>query len=142
MALRLFQSWALAFKPKQELSFFVDVYNELKNSGELLCNYIAEAHVQAFLSHHHQRRPRRIFSIPRQRLHGWIRMCACDVEPLSHSPTGNTIAGIVVWSLIRLAPAKPCLCLDTESRRRCESVKDAGRNQGKGHLKYPQGASK
>jgi len=36
MALRLFQSWALAFKPKTELSFFVDVYNELKNSGTLL----------------------------------------------------------------------------------------------------------
>jgi len=36
MALRLFQSWALAFKPKQELSFFVDVYNELKNSGEFV----------------------------------------------------------------------------------------------------------
>lgn len=33
MALRLFQSWALAFKSKSELSFFVDVYNELKNSG-------------------------------------------------------------------------------------------------------------
>ncbi|KAK1927083.1 hypothetical protein DB88DRAFT_533845 [Papiliotrema laurentii] len=33
MALRLFQSWAIAFKSKPELSFFVDVYNELKNSG-------------------------------------------------------------------------------------------------------------
>lgn len=34
MALKHFQLWALAFKSKQELSFFVDVYNELKGSGE------------------------------------------------------------------------------------------------------------
>ncbi|ORY35602.1 hypothetical protein BCR39DRAFT_511030 [Naematelia encephala] len=33
MAIRLFQSWALAFQSKKELGFFVDVYNELKNSG-------------------------------------------------------------------------------------------------------------
>ncbi|RSH88702.1 Vacuolar protein-sorting-associated protein 27 [Saitozyma podzolica] len=33
MALRYFQQWALAFESKKELSFFVDVYNELKNSG-------------------------------------------------------------------------------------------------------------
>lgn len=37
MALRLFQSWAIAFKSKPELSFFVDVYNELKNSGKAIC---------------------------------------------------------------------------------------------------------
>ena len=34
MALRYFQQWALAFESKKELSFFVEVYNELKNSGE------------------------------------------------------------------------------------------------------------
>lgn len=33
MALRYFQQWALAFESKKELSFFVEVYNELKNSG-------------------------------------------------------------------------------------------------------------
>ncbi|WVQ68094.1 uncharacterized protein L199_006300 [Kwoniella botswanensis] len=33
MLLKLFQQWALAFQSKNELSFFVDVYNELKNSG-------------------------------------------------------------------------------------------------------------
>lgn len=34
MALKLFQQWALAFESKRELAFFVDVYNELKNSGK------------------------------------------------------------------------------------------------------------
>ncbi len=34
MALKFFQQWALAFESKKELSFFVDVYHELKNSGE------------------------------------------------------------------------------------------------------------
>ncbi|WVQ81885.1 vacuolar protein sorting-associated protein 27 [Cryptococcus sp. DSM 104549] len=33
MLLQYFQQWALAFQSKQELSFFVDVYNELKSSG-------------------------------------------------------------------------------------------------------------
>lgn len=33
MFLQLFQSWALGFKSKESLSFFVDVYNELKNAG-------------------------------------------------------------------------------------------------------------
>ena len=33
MALRLFQQWAVAFRDKRDLSFLVDVYNELKNSG-------------------------------------------------------------------------------------------------------------
>ncbi|CAD6577391.1 MAG: Vacuolar protein-sorting-associated protein 27 [Tremellales sp. Tagirdzhanova-0007] len=33
MALRMFQQWALAFQPKRDLVFLVDVYNELKNSG-------------------------------------------------------------------------------------------------------------
>jgi growth factor-regulated tyrosine kinase substrate len=33
MALRYFQTWAMAFQPKRELAFLVDVYNELKNSG-------------------------------------------------------------------------------------------------------------
>lgn len=33
MAIKYFQQWAVAFKPKRELSFFVDVYNELMNSG-------------------------------------------------------------------------------------------------------------
>ncbi|WVQ99978.1 hypothetical protein IAU59_007121 [Kwoniella sp. CBS 9459] len=33
MLLKTFQQWALAFQSKKELSFFVDVYNELKNSG-------------------------------------------------------------------------------------------------------------
>jgi growth factor-regulated tyrosine kinase substrate len=36
MALKYFQQWALAFEAKKELSFFVDVYNELKNSGTYL----------------------------------------------------------------------------------------------------------
>ncbi|WWC90727.1 uncharacterized protein L201_005664 [Kwoniella dendrophila CBS 6074] len=35
MLLKLFQQWALAFQTKRELAFFVDVYNELKNSGIL-----------------------------------------------------------------------------------------------------------
>ncbi|WVF72778.1 hypothetical protein IAT40_007596 [Kwoniella sp. CBS 6097] len=33
MLLKTSQQWALAFQSKKELSFFVDVYNELKNSG-------------------------------------------------------------------------------------------------------------
>ncbi|WVR07579.1 hypothetical protein IAU60_004621 [Kwoniella sp. DSM 27419] len=33
MLLKQFQQWALAFKSKSELAFFVDIYNELKNSG-------------------------------------------------------------------------------------------------------------
>ncbi|EIW67290.1 hypothetical protein TREMEDRAFT_33875 [Tremella mesenterica DSM 1558] len=33
MALRMFQSWAIAFMSKKELSFVVDKYNEMKNSG-------------------------------------------------------------------------------------------------------------
>ncbi|WWC71583.1 uncharacterized protein I206_105541 [Kwoniella pini CBS 10737] len=33
MLLKVFQQWALAFQSKKELAFFVDVYNELKNSG-------------------------------------------------------------------------------------------------------------
>ncbi|KAK4688577.1 hepatocyte growth factor-regulated tyrosine kinase substrate, partial [Tremellales sp. Uapishka_1] len=33
MTLKLFQQWALAFKSKKELSFFVDVYEEMKSSG-------------------------------------------------------------------------------------------------------------
>ncbi|OCF42696.1 vacuolar protein sorting-associated protein 27 [Kwoniella heveanensis CBS 569] len=33
MLLKTFQQWALAFQSKKELSFLVDVYNELKNSG-------------------------------------------------------------------------------------------------------------
>ncbi|WRT68369.1 uncharacterized protein IL334_005345 [Kwoniella shivajii] len=33
MLLKMFQQWALAFQSKKELSFFTDVYNELKNSG-------------------------------------------------------------------------------------------------------------
>lgn len=33
MFLQLFQSWALGFQSKESLSFFVDVYKELKNSG-------------------------------------------------------------------------------------------------------------
>ncbi|KAL7422807.1 Vacuolar protein-sorting-associated protein 27 [Cryptotrichosporon argae] len=33
MALKYFQTWALAFESKKDLSFFVDVYHELKNSG-------------------------------------------------------------------------------------------------------------
>lgn len=35
MFLQLFQAWALAFQSKPALTFLVDVYNELKNSGEL-----------------------------------------------------------------------------------------------------------
>jgi growth factor-regulated tyrosine kinase substrate len=35
MALKYFQDWAIAFQSKRELSFFVDVYNELKNTGKL-----------------------------------------------------------------------------------------------------------
>ncbi len=33
MSLRMFQSWALAFEKKRELAFFVDAYNDMKNSG-------------------------------------------------------------------------------------------------------------
>ncbi|CAK9780775.1 hypothetical protein CC85DRAFT_287190 [Cutaneotrichosporon oleaginosum] len=33
MALRMFQSWALAFEKKRELAFFVDAYHDMKNSG-------------------------------------------------------------------------------------------------------------
>lgn len=33
MALKLFQTWAVAFQPKRELNFLVDVYQELKNAG-------------------------------------------------------------------------------------------------------------
>ncbi|OXC69142.1 vacuolar protein sorting-associated protein 27 [Cryptococcus neoformans] len=33
MLIKYFQQWALAFKSKSELSFFVEVYNELKASG-------------------------------------------------------------------------------------------------------------
>lgn len=32
MALRLYQSWAIAFKPKRELVYFVEVYNDMKAS--------------------------------------------------------------------------------------------------------------
>jgi len=34
MFLRLFQSWAIAFKPKPELAYLVEVYNELKAGGQ------------------------------------------------------------------------------------------------------------
>lgn len=34
MFLQFFQTWALGFQSKPSLSFFVDVYNELKNSGK------------------------------------------------------------------------------------------------------------
>ncbi|BEJ13787.1 hypothetical protein CspHIS471_0309610 [Cutaneotrichosporon sp. HIS471] len=33
MALRMFQSWALAFEKKRELAFLVDAYHDMKNSG-------------------------------------------------------------------------------------------------------------
>lgn len=34
LAIKLFQQWAIAFRAKPELAFLVDVYNELRNSGE------------------------------------------------------------------------------------------------------------
>jgi hypothetical protein len=34
MALKDFQQWALAFESKRELSFFTDMYKELKLAGE------------------------------------------------------------------------------------------------------------
>lgn len=68
MALRLFQDWAIAFKSKAELSFFVDVYNELKNSGEpaqaCRCSSIARRHISpspfidVLASSHHDYRSR------------------------------------------------------------------------------------
>lgn len=42
MAMKMFQQWALAFRSKRELAFFVDVYNELKGSGTSpSCEYLA-----------------------------------------------------------------------------------------------------
>lgn len=109
MALKMFQAWALAFKSKTELSFFVDVYNELKNSGMFTFSVTleCEADVEAYHSPHLLRRHPRIFSTLPQPLLGSTPTCACDVEQHSRLPTGNIIVGIVDWSSTRLVRARP-----------------------------------
>lgn len=66
MALRLFQQWALAFQSKRELSFLVDVYNELKNSGK---STISRYHSPLTIRHQIPRSPRRDILPPLQHHH-------------------------------------------------------------------------
>lgn len=77
MAMKLYQSWALAFQAKKDLSFFVDRYNEMKNSGEHIPGlFWLSADCKVSTSRHHLRPHLHTSSIPPLPRHGSIRMSA------------------------------------------------------------------
>lgn len=44
MALKLFQSWAIAFESKPELKYLPEMYRELKNQGMSVCFVPCQPH--------------------------------------------------------------------------------------------------